>query len=73
LFRFSHYDALQLYQHYNMDHDGWPHNLPPPPNPDKLRSFVMWCMNTTITQMNEENDPKSAQNAEARDRRQMTP
>lgn len=57
LFRLQKYDALQLYRHYNMGHPDWP-NLPPPPNAEKLKSFVVWALNTSLEQMAEENDPK---------------
>lgn len=32
--------AVEIYQHYNIKHPGWPYNLPPPPNPAGLRAFV---------------------------------
>lgn len=60
LFRMQKLDGLQLYQHYNIGHPGWPYNLPPPLNPEKLRSFVIWCLSETVRQQNEENDPDAA-------------
>lgn len=42
---------------YNVHHAGYPDNLPPPPNPDKLLQFYFKCIEETISQKNRENSP----------------
>ena len=75
LFRLQHYNEVDLYRYYNLDHPGWPNNLPPPPNPTKFRTLIVWILNRSIEMQNEENDPKNAQATQAQQgqRRRMTP
>lgn len=68
LFRLQNFNEVDVYRYFNINHPGWPDSLPPPPNPDKLRSFVVWALNESIAQENEANDPKAQQG-----RRPMTP
>ncbi len=71
LFRVQQYTEWELYRYFNLDHPDYP-NLPPPPDPSKLKTFIVWCLNETIRQKNEENDPDAAQQ-QAQGRRQMRP
>lgn len=56
MFNWNEYD---VYRFYNVDSDEYP-NLPPPPNPTGLQVFFMACLEVTIDQMNDENDPDGA-------------
>lgn len=53
----------ELYELYNLE---YPRPLPPPPNPDKLKAFYFACLEKTVEQINEENNPKRKLNPDAR-------
>jgi len=55
--RMFHWNELDIYRFYNIGHEDYP-NLPAPPNPQGLQTFMMSCLDITIEQMNEENSPK---------------
>lgn len=62
------WNEFDIYRFYNVHHPGYPHNLPPPPNPEGLQAFLMACLEVTVEQINKENDPKAAKQAEQRER-----
>lgn len=61
-----HWNEWDVYRFYNAGHRDYP-DLPPPPNPIGLQTFMMACLDVTIKQLNEESNPKS-KNASAQRR-----
>lgn len=52
-----HWGLWDVYTFYNADCIDENGNLPPPPNPTGLQLFLMACLEVTIDQINQENDP----------------
>jgi len=58
------YNHTDLYDYYNIGHPDYP-NLPPPPNPSGLQTFMLACVEVTVEQIDQENGaPKNAQEAQ---------
>ena len=66
--RLFHWNELDIYRFYNLHHKDYP-NLPPPPNPEGLRTFMLACIEATVNQLNEENDPKAGKGKQPRSQR----
>ena len=62
------WNEWDVYRFYNIGHPDYP-NLPPPPNPQGLQAFMMACVDTTVKQINKENDPKSSRHGDRPERR----
>jgi len=51
------WSAKEVYEFYNLGNIDEHGQLPPPPNPTGVQSFMLACLEEHVHQLNEENSP----------------